>query len=60
MKFDMNPRASKRRTNQKALHLLRRQAWLLQAPMLPGSRVLIKDAKYYRERGILAYRSGDL
>ncbi len=26
----------------------------------PAREVVIKDAKYYRERGILAYRSGDL
>ena len=30
------------------------------APASPARDVGIKDAKYYRERGILAYRSGDL
>jgi curved DNA-binding protein CbpA len=30
------------------------------APAAPAPEVVAKDAKYYRERGILAYRSGDL
>ena len=56
MKFDVNPGAVEAPAKPDGLAAAASTAI---APAAPAPDV-VKDAKYYRERGILAYRSGDL
>jgi len=60
MKFDVNPGAVEAPAKPDGLAAAASTAIApASAPAAPAPDV-VKDAKYYRERGILAYRSGDL
>ena len=60
MKFDVSSRGVEAPAKPDGIAPAATTGIAPEAPLLPARDFGTKDAKYYRERGILAYRSGDL